>query len=414
VELPEPGYDSRLVGLAIALALGLLIGLQREWALDKPIGLRSFGLISLLGGLAALFLDTAGGWPLAAGLLALGIVLAAKTRSTEHSGVTTLVAALVTYLIGAAAVAGQWMHAGVLAGLVTLVLQWKKPMHGIVRRLGENDLETIARFVLITLVILPILPDRLFGPYGVFNPFETWLLVVLIVAINLAGYLAFRLIGARAGGWLAGIVGGLVSSTATTFSYARLTRQGGQLGPVATLVILIASTVVYARIALEVTFVAPALTREIIGPALAMGAVLLVASVTVFGLLSSRSKEELPEQNNPAQLTSALSFGAIYVAVLFAVAAARDWIGNDAVYAVAFVSGLTDVDALTLSVSSLYGNDMIDADTAWRTILLASLSNLSFKTALAVTVGSASLRRWILWTAVPALLTGVGILTLWP
>jgi len=414
VELPGTGEDSRLVGLGIALALGLLIGLQREWALDKPIGLRSFGLISLLGGFAALFLDSAGGWPLAAGLLALAIVLATKTHSSEHSGVTTLVAALVAYLIGAAAVAGHWMHATVLAGLVTLVLHWKKPMHGVVERLGENDLATITRFVLITLVILPILPDRAFGPWEVFNPFETWLLVVLIVAINLAGYVAFRLIGERAGGWLAGIVGGLVSSTATTFSYAQLTRRGVHLGPVAALVILTASTVVYARIALEISFVAPALTQEIIGPATTMGAFLLVGSLTVFLLLKNRTQAELPDRNNPAQLKMALSFGAIYVAVLFAVAAARDWIGNDAVYIVAFVSGLTDVDALTLSVSSLFGNEKLDADTAWRAIFLASLSNLSFKTALAVAVGSASLRRWILWTGLPVLLGGAGILTLWP
>ncbi len=424
MDFPAPGYDTRLIGLGIALALGLLIGLQREWAVDKPIGLRSFGLISVLGGLGALFLDSFGAWPLAAGLLALGILLAAKVRGAAragadheaeaHSGITTLVAGLVAYLIGAAAVAGHWLHATVLAGLVTLVLHWKKPMHGAVARLDKDDLETIARFVLITLVILPVLPDRTFGPYEVFNPFQTWLLVTLIVAINLAGYLVFRLIGTRAGGWIAGAIGGLVSSTATTFSYANLTRRGRNLGPLAALVILVASTVVYARVVLEVLIVAPALTRAIIGPSAAFGAVLLVAGLAVFWRMDRQADAGLPEQGNPAQLTAALSFGAIYVIVLFAVAAARDWIGNDAVYAVAFASGLTDVDALTLSMSNLYGNGQIDADTAWRAIFLASLANLLFKIGVASVVGSASLRRWILWSGVPALVAGAGILFLWP
>jgi uncharacterized membrane protein (DUF4010 family) len=414
VEFPEPGYDSRLVGLCIALALGLLIGLQREWAVDKPIGLRSFGLIGLLGGFAALLLEIAGGWPLAAGLLALGILLAVRSRRTEQSGMTTLLAGLVTYMIGATAVAGQWMHATVLAGIVTLVLQFKKPMHGMVERLGSDDLATIARFVLITLVILPILPDRTFGPYEVFNPFETWLLVVLIVSINLGGYVALRLIGASAGGWIAGVVGGLVSSTATTFSYAQLSRQSAHLAPVSALVILVASTVVYARILLEVSFVAPALTRTVTGPSVAFGAALLIASAIVSRLLTREADAELPGRSNPAQLKTALTFGAIYVLVLFAVAAARDWIGNDAVYVVAFASGLTDVDALTLSMSSLYNSGRIDADTAWRAIFLASLSNLAFKTAVAGIVGSPLLRRWILWAGLPALVLGAGIVVLWP
>lgn len=408
------GFDSSLIGLGIALAIGLLVGLQREWADDKPIGLRSFGLIAVLGGVSALFPDAAGGWPIVAGLLALGLILAAKTRETEKGGITTLVAGLVVFLLGAAAVAGFWVHSIVVGGAVTLILHWKRPMHDLVERLGRDDLETIARFVLITLVVLPILPDQTFGPYGVFNPFNTWLLVVLIVGINLAGYVTFRLVGASAGGWLAGLIGGMVSSTATTFSYANMSRRDEQLGALATLVILVASTVVYGRVAIEISVVAPSLLPEIAWPSAVFGALLLALAGITAMRIDLDSGADIPGQRNPARIRTALTFGAIYVLILVVVAAARDLIGNDAVYAVAFASGLTDVDALTLSVSRLYEDGQIESDTAWRAIFLASLSNLLFKTVVAAAVGSASLRRWILATGLPAFAAGILVLIFWP
>jgi len=414
MELPLAGSDNTLIGLGIALALGLLVGLEREWAEDKPIGLRSFGLIGLLGGLSAVFIESVGAWPVAGGLVALGLVLADRTRTTKQRGITTLVAGLVVFTIGAAATAGMWVPAIVMGGVVTLILHWKRPMHGMVERLGRDDLETVARFVLITLVVLPVLPDKTYGPYEVFNPFSTWLLVVLIVSINLAGYIAFRLSDSGTGGWLAGLIGGMVSSTATTFSYSTLSREGRNLGALATLVILVASTVVYLRIALEVSVVAPALLDQIVWPGAAFAAVLLIAAGIVFARMPRNAAADLPDQGNPARVKTALTFGAIYVVVLFAVAAARDFIGNDAVYAVAFASGLTDVDALTLSMSRLFGDGKIEGDTAWRAIFLGSLSNLFFKTAFAATVGSASLRRNILATGIPALAAGAAILTLWP
>jgi uncharacterized membrane protein (DUF4010 family) len=280
--------------------------------------------------------------------------------------------------------------------------------------MGRDEIETVARFVLITLVVLPVLPDRTYGPYDVFNPFNTWLLVVLIVTINLSGYVAFRTVGAGAGVWLAGIIGGMVSSTAATFSYANLSRQGAGLGTLATLVILVASAVVYPRIALEISVVAPALLGSIIWPGAAFTAVLLAISLVVFSRVHPEAGAALPEQENPARIRMALTFGAVYVAILFAVAAARDLAGNDAVYVVGFVSGLTDVDALTLSTSRLFADGKIESDVAWRVIFLASLSNLAFKTAFAALAGSAELRRWILGASVPALLAGSAIVVFWP
>ncbi len=410
----HPGYDERLIGLGIALAIGLLVGLQREWAEDKPVGIRSFALIALVGGLSALLLDQLGGWPIAAGLVALGLILARHQQREQDGGVTTLVAALVVYLIGAAAVAGFWIHAAVLGGTVTLLLYWKEPMHQWVERIGSDDFRIIARFVLITLVILPILPDKAFGPYDVFNPFETWLLVSLIVAINLAGYIALRVVGTRSGGWIAGAIGGLVSSTATTLSYSGLSRRVTKLGPLAALVVLVASTVVYPRMMLEVSVVAPDLLSTLAAPVITYAALMLVLAGLVSWRMDSSLASDLPERENPAQIRMALSFAALYVGILFAVAAVRDLVGDEALYVVAFLSGLTDVDALTLSVSQLYGRDEVPADTAWRAIFLASISNLLFKVGAAATLGSASLRRWILPSGTVALAAGIAVVVFWP
>lgn len=410
----HPGYDERLIGLGIALAIGLLVGLQREWAEDKPVGIRSFALIALVGGLSALLLEQLGGWPVAAGLVALGLILARHQQADRDGGVTTLVAALVVYLIGAAAVAGFWIHAAVLGGTVTLLLYWKEPMHDWVERIGSEDFRIIARFILITLVILPILPDRAFGPYDVFNPFETWLLVSLIVAINLAGYIALRVTSTRSGGWLAGAIGGLVSSTATTLSYTALSRRIEKAGPLAALVVLVASTVVYPRMMLEVSVVAPDLLPTLVGPVVAYSVVMLAIAGLVSWRMDSSLASDLPERKNPAQIKMALSFAALYVGILFAVAAVRDLVGDEALYVVAFLSGLTDVDALTLSVSQLYGRGEVPADTAWRAVFLASISNLLFKVGVATALGSASLRRWILPTGGVALAAGIAVVVFWP
>lgn len=410
----DPGLSTQIIGLGIALGIGFIVGLEREWAENKPVGVRSFALIAAFGGISALMLSETGGWPIAAGLLVLGMILVMHLRNRQLEGITTLVAAFVVYLLGAAAVAGYWLPAIVLGGAVTLLLHWKKPLHSWVERLGDRDFEIIVRFILIALVILPVLPDKSFGPYDVFNPFTAWFLVVLIVGLNLLGFVAFRLVGARAGGWLAGLLGGLVSSTATTISYAGMSKQQRNLGPVAALVILVASTVVYGRILIELAVVAPDLIKTMVGPALVFAAVLLGLSFVAFRGFGSKPETELPEPDNPARIRQALAFAALYVVILFAVAAAGEMVGDEAVYAVAFISGLTDVDALTLSVAQLYSGGETAGFDAWRAIFLATLSNLLFKILAASFLGSPELRRWMVGTGAVALTAGMAVLLLWP
>lgn len=409
-----PGFDTQMIGLGIALAIGFIIGLEREWAENKPVGVRSFSLIAAFGGTSALLLPEAGGWVIAAGLLALALILVLHVYRRKLEGITTLVAAFIVYLLGAAAVAGYWLPVIVLGGAVTALLHWKKPLHGWVDKLGDRDFEIIVRFVLIALVILPVLPDRDLGPYAAFNPFTAWFMVVLIVAINLVGFVAFRLVGARAGAWLAGLLGGLVSSTATTISYAGLSKRERGFGPVAALVILVASAVVYGRVLFELAVVAPGLVSAIAGPAAVFAAVLLGLSAAVFAKVRSKADAELPERENPARIRQALVFAGLYVVILFGVAAAREQLGGEAVYAVAFVSGLTDVDALTLSVAQLHSDGKTTGFDPWRVIFLATLSNLLFKIVAAAFLGSPELRRWILGSGAIALTAGACLLVFWP
>ncbi|MEE4162778.1 MAG: MgtC/SapB family protein [Woeseiaceae bacterium] len=409
-----PGFDQRLIGLGIALGIGFIIGLEREWAEDKPVGVRSFALIGILGGLCGLLVDPVGGSVAAAGLLILGAILAIDFYRSEGGGITTIVAAIVVFMLGLAAVQGFWLHSIVIGGAIMVLLHWKKPLHQWVDRIGDRDFETIVRFTLITLVILPVLPDRTFGPYQVFNPFRAWLLVVLIVAINLTGYLAFRFFGRGAGAWLAGALGGLVSSTATTLAYSGLTRRKPDYSALTVVVILVASTVVYGRVLVELAIVSPTLVRELVFPSAAISIVLIALAAFVFLRSRQPALTDAPTGENPARIREALTFAAIYVVILFILAAVRDRLGEEAVYAVAVVSGLTDVDALTLSVGQLHADGNTSADTAWRAVFLATLANLVFKAGAASIIGAPELRRPILATAAIATLTGLAILFFWP
>jgi uncharacterized membrane protein (DUF4010 family) len=410
----DPGYDTNLIGLGIALAIGFIIGLEREWAENKPIGVRSSSLVAALGGMSALMYPETGGWPVAAGLIALALILMSHARRDKHAGTTTVVAALVVYLLGAAAVVGYWLQTIVIGGAVMLLLHWKKPLHRWVERLGDRDFEIIVRFVLIALVVLPVLPNRSIGPYDVFNPFTAWSLVVLIVGMNVVGYIAFRLAGARAGGWAAGVLGGMVSSTATTISYAGMSRRNKDIAPLAAMIIIVASAVVYIRVLIELAVVAPELVAPMAGPSLTFSLVLIGLGALAYSRYQQGSQPDLPNRENPARIRQALAFGALYVIILFAVAATRELIGEQAIYGVAFVSGLTDVDALTLSVAQLYSNGKTGSADAWRAIFLATLSNLLFKVVAASFLGSARLRRYVLGAGCAALAAGAALLALWP
>jgi uncharacterized membrane protein (DUF4010 family) len=404
---------------AVALGLGLLVGVQRERAEDPLAGIRTFPLITILGGLiASLSLRLDATWIVAVGLgglaalLATGYAITVRTGRYEP-GLTTEIAAVYMYIVGGLVAIGAVTEGVVMGGLCALLLHLKEPMEGFADRLSQADVKSVMQFAAIAIVVLPVLPNRTYGPYGVLNPFEIWLMVVLIVGISLAGYVLYKLLGARAGTLLGGVLGGLISSTAATASYASRAKGNRALAPQVALLVMIASTVSYARILLEVSVAAPAVLRVVAPPLL----ILSLANAIICGvaLVFVRGDTgDLPAQNNPSELRAALVFGALYGLIIFVIAAARDIYGDVGLYVIALISGLTDVDAITLSTANLIDAGRLDAGSGWRAIVLASLSNIAFKGALSSVLGGRALMGRLLPLFASSIAAGIAVLLIWP
>ncbi|MCX7148261.1 MAG: MgtC/SapB family protein [Rhodocyclales bacterium] len=393
----EAGYEV-IQAFAISIGIGLLIGLERERQSDLKAGLRTFALVGLLGCLCALLTQTTdSGWILAAGMLAIAAMMIAAHVSdpldTGDPGTTSVVALMVCYALGAAVWFGYTSTAVMLAIATTVLLYFKAQLHGISKSLTHIDLLSILQFGVLALVILPILPDRDFGPYQALNPHNIWWMVVLISGVSLAGYAALRLTGAQHGAALIGLFGGMVSSTATTMIFARHARANVDLGRTAMVVILLANIVVMVRLGLVSFAVAPGIVDQLFG-VLGCGVALGVAA-TLWGWRQLEGSDTLPMPNvtNPTEIKTALTFGGLYALILVLSAWLQDVAGNRGIYLLALASGLTDVDAITLSSLRMFSMEKLTAAQTITAITLATLSNLAFKTGLVVVVGGAALAR---------------------
>lgn len=386
-----------LQDLILAVGLGLLVGLQREWRSERPAGIRTFALITLLGSLCAFASGRNGHWIMAAGLLAVAAILwlgnwmtgrnrEAEGQSSEGRGVTTEVAALVMFLVGAILVDGHTEMAIVITGVTAVLLHWKAPLHAFTRRIDEAEFRAVIQFVLIALVLLPTLPNVAYGPYEVLNPFRIWLMVTLIVAINLVSYVIHRAMSADKGALVGGVLGGMISSTATTVSHARQSKSLEIEPRTTAIVVVVASAVVNFRILIEIAVIGPGLLAHAAGPFVIMGLFMTACGLYLIRGLGDTGAAKL-EHRNPAQVRTAVSFGALFAVVILVVAAVKTQFGSQAVYVVALISGLTDVDAMTLSVADLFQSGRLDAADAWRVVLVASLSNLVFKAGIVAAFG---------------------------
>ncbi|MBK7017250.1 MAG: MgtC/SapB family protein [Sulfuritalea sp.] len=396
----DNGYQA-LQAFATSIGIGLLIGLERERQSDIKAGLRTFALVGLLGCLCALLTQIIGsGWILAAGLLAIAAMIIAAHVSdpldTGDPGTTSVVALLVCYVLGAMVWFGHGSSAVMLAVATTVLLYFKAELHGISKSLTRVDLLSILQFGVLALVILPILPDRDFGPYDALNPRNIWLMVVLISGVSLAGYAALRIVGARHGAALIGVFGGLVSSTATTLIFARHARAHEAMARTAMVVVLLANMVVLLRLSVVTFVVAPSVLLPLVS-VLSLGLLLGVAA-TLWGWrhLESGSSLPLPEVANPTEIKTAVGFGALYALVLVLSAWLQDIAGSQGLYLLALASGLTDVDAITLSSLRMFGMEKLGAVQTVTAITLATLSNLAFKTGLVVVIGGKALARFTL------------------
>ncbi|MBB4079834.1 uncharacterized membrane protein (DUF4010 family) [Lewinella aquimaris] len=409
--------------LATSLGLGLLVGLQRERANSELAGIRTFPLITLTGTLCGLLYQLVESpWILVGGLLSLCLLVVTanfvrgKSLSDDDAGVgqTTEIAILLMFLVGAFLPIGPTSVAVTTGAGVAILLSLKRTLHRVSGSMTREDVRAIMQLAAIAFIILPLLPNEEYGPYAVLNPREIWLMVVLIVGLSVTAYFIYKWAGKGVGTIAGGILGGLISSTATTVTYAKRTAGAEGAGRLAALVIFIASTVSFVRVLLEVGVVIPQ-HLGVIGPP--MGAMVVFMALICLGLYlfnTEKDEEELPDPDNPAQLKAALIFGGLYALIIFAVAVVKDYFGQQGLYVVAIISGLTDVDAITLSLSNTIRSGGLTAERGWSLILLAALSNMVFKAGMAVVLGSRRLATYIIVATGATLGAGALVLWLWP
>jgi len=382
----------------VALAIGLLMGLERERNPAAKAGLRTFALTALLGVLAA-HLATALGesWLIAVGLLLVGaMIIAAYLRDPQRDGdpgTTTVAALMLCYGLGVMVWQNETQLAVMLGIAATVLLYFKPELRGMSQHLSRRDLLAVLQFAVLSLIILPLLPNRNYGPHGALNPYQIWWMVVLIAGVGLAGYAALRLVGQQRGAVVLGLLGGLVSSTATTLAFSRHARASSAMMPVAVIVIVLANLVVLVRLGVLAVVLAPPVLSQLL-PVL-MGGLVAGGLGAAYGVRKLRPQGGMPElaMDNPTELRPALGFGLMYAGVLLAAAWLSDWLGTRGLYGVALVSGLTDVDAITLSSLRLLSLDKLTVTVAVNVVTLATLANLAFKSALALFIGGWKMAR---------------------
>lgn len=392
-------------------AIGLLIGMERERLTNAIAGFRTFSLVAVLGTLLAMLSEQLNSsWLLAVGLLVVTMSMIAgaffSQVSEKYHGFTTEIAILITYGLGAAVWYGFSTLAVMLAIGTTILLYVKAELKQLSEQMTRRDTDSILQFAVLSLVILPILPNENFGPYGAINPQQVWWMVVLISGMALAGYLALRIIGAKHGAALLGVFGGLASSTATTMMFSRHAASNASLVSLSAVVVLIANVMVMIRLGIIAVLVAPSLMQDVLFIFMSGIVPGLLMIAYRWRSLTNTGELPLPVVTNPTELKTALSFGLLYAVVLVSSAWLQDQVGQSGLFTVAFVSGLTDADASALSTLRLFAIERVTLDDAVIAVTLALLANLLFKIGLVLGIGGKSLTR----DALPGLLLiGIGL-----
>ncbi len=412
-----------LQNFAYALAIGALVGIEREKHkvsnLSSFGGVRTFMLMALLGAVGAwLGLQLQQPWPELAVLAVVALlVLAAYNRKQREEpqvpGLTTELSAMLVFLLGGAVMHG---HAGIavaLAIMTSAILAFKQPLHGLVDKIGNDDLYAGLKLLIATFIVLPLLPDHALDPWQAFNPYKIWLLVILISLLSLVGYIATRLLGPARGTAVAGLAGGLVSSTAVSLSFAKLSQQpqgGDNQDDALACGILLAWSVMSLRVLLMVGIVYLPLLASLWPAIGAMALVTLALAAYFYRRAPQLQANSATSVSNPFSLWAASQFGLMFAAVLLVVKLTEHFAPAEGLYLVSAIAGTTDVDAITLSMAQ-YAQQAGREQLAATALVIAVLSNTLVKTALVCTLGSAGLRQRLLWTCALVVLTA--FLVLW-
>ncbi|MGJ0506339.1 MAG: MgtC/SapB family protein [Methylocystis sp.] len=425
----EMGAAELIRRLAYALAIGLLIGLERGWGAraeqegERTAGVRTHGLAALLGGVwgavAVQYAHDAGAVALGLSFVLFGAVMSAyRYREIEHEktfGATSVVAMMLAYALGAFAVAGDEVAAAAAAVATTALLAAKGFMHDWVQKLTWDELRSGLVLLVMSFILLPILPDHPVDRWDSVNPHELWLLTVLIATISFAGHVAVKTVGYRRGVAVAGLAGGLASSTATTAAMSRLAcEQPGDVGVLAAGA-LFANAVMGPRVLAVLVVVNPEFGLRLAAPLIAVGVVYLLAGWLVIRRSEAHSDDDSnpATAGNPLDLPAVLKFGALLAAVMILSRILTRIAGSAGVFALAALSGLADVDAISLSMAR-HGAAEIGAAGAAVAVLIAIVSNTIVKVAMGWVMAGAGMGARLAIASVLALGAGVAALALLP
>lgn len=418
-------YNEILRSLLVSGCLGALIGLERQWEgqqehITRPAlsGVRTFVIWAILGTLSAYITSTQVSGLFVVGFIGVFVVLTGHhmllmRSGVEMPGLTTLATALLTYLIGGLV---YWEEdkriALVLTVSIILLLAGKKSIHQWTERFTPQDVHNALVFAAVTGVILPLAPNRAFGWYDAFNPFYIWLMVVLVAGLGFFAYVAVRLLGSRAGLGAIGLLGGLASSTATTLACSRQSRERSELANGFAMAIALACTVMLVRVGILVV----AISRETFWTVLPALLVMSVPGLAYTGWYFLREQRQPHDANfppvpNPLSLKLALQFAFLYAIVVFATRAANDIYHDAGIYAASFISGLTDMDAIALSLTQMVDSARIPVRSAAQAIIIAAVSNTLIKVGFVLAFAAPRTRRVILMVLGATM--GAGLLMWW-
>ncbi|ULQ52790.1 MgtC/SapB family protein [Flavihumibacter fluvii] len=392
-----------IIRLFVAIGIGAIIGLEREHAAIKEktesfAGIRTFIMVLVLGFVGSMTFYVLSPWVYFSIILVVGILTGISywfKATGGDIGTTTDFTVLIGFLLGGLSFLGYITISLMITVVVVVVLSSKPKLHFIIGKITEDELYDFIRYVVVALLVFPFLPDRNFGPNNILNPREIGWVILLTSGLGFIGYLLMKFLGAKRGILLSGIVGGLVSSTAVTWVFAKKSKENDEHSHSCAIAILAASSIMIIRVLVLIFVFNKALFDA---SWLAFSLVFVAAiGVTVFLYIKQKGSPKIEtsfRQNKPLDLQGAILFGVIYTVVLLVVNYANEHLGEKGLIVSSGFAGLSDIDAITISVSKLAGAKL-DYSLALKAVLIATISNTLVKMGIGIWAGSIALRKYL-------------------
>ncbi len=413
--------DNHIWNLLIALLLGAIIGTQRGWVMrhgvegSRVAGIRTFSLVGLLGGLVAvlsqLYTPLLLGFALIALVCLAGVAFVVRQRISEDLSITGIVSLLITFVIGSLAASGQAVLAASAAVITALVLDNKRELHDALQKLQEYELDAALRLLLISIVLLPMLPNQTYGPWNALNPYEIWWMVVLIASISFVGYFAIKIGGERRGILFTSVFAGLSSSTALTLQFSQLSKEQPRISPLLASGILLSCGTMFPRLIVVLTVLNPPLVKLLWPIILSMMVAMYFMAWRIWREVDVENIEPDNKQKNPLALQSAVFFGLVLAMIMLLSHALSDWFGDAGTLILSALSGITDVDAISLALAR-QSSQTLSLSTAALGIVIAASVNTLVKMGMVVVLGDKSLARRIAPAMLLSVLTGAAVFIL--